>query len=119
MNTDLDCRHAPNTIAHFDIAGPRIEPLARFYREVFGWSVVGRGPGYAAVTTPSGSANGAIVESEDAGLTIGVVVTDLAQSLEAARAHGGTVAMPATDNGWVVKAQLVDPAGNRVTLIQG
>jgi hypothetical protein len=27
------------------------------------------------------------------------------------------VVMPATDNGWVVKAQVADPAGNLVTLI--
>jgi len=26
--------------------------------------------------------------------------------------------MPATDNGWVTKAQVSDPAGNLVTLIQ-
>jgi hypothetical protein len=27
--------------------------------------------------------------------------------------------MPATDNGWVHKAQVRDPAGNLLTLIQG
>ena len=31
---------------------------------------------------------------------------------------GGEVVMPPTDNGWVVKAQVRDPAGNVLTLIQ-
>jgi predicted enzyme related to lactoylglutathione lyase len=31
---------------------------------------------------------------------------------------GGTVLMPPTDNGWVVKALVADPAGNALSLIQ-
>jgi predicted enzyme related to lactoylglutathione lyase len=108
-----------NGIGHFDIAGPRLDELQAFYADVFGWAIDVRGPGYAAVSTPEGCANGALVEAEQPGLTIGIVVPDLARALETAVARGGTVAMPATDNGWVVKAQIVDPAGNRVTLIAG
>jgi hypothetical protein len=33
-------------------------------------------------------------------------------------AEGGDVVMPVTDNGWVRKAQVRDPAGNILTLIQ-
>lgn len=112
-------RYAPNTIGHFDVAGPRLDELRAFYSAVFGWSVDVRGPGYASIATPDGCANGAIVEAEESALTIGVIVPELARALDAAVAQGGTVAMPVTDNGWVVKAQIVDPAGNRVTLIQG
>ena len=32
---------------------------------------------------------------------------------------GGAVVMEPTDNGWVTKAQVTDPAGNVVTLIEG
>jgi predicted enzyme related to lactoylglutathione lyase len=33
-------------------------------------------------------------------------------------ALGGAITMPATDNGWVRKGQVRDPAGNILTLIQ-
>ncbi len=110
---------SPNAIAHFDIAGPDLGALRGFYSDLFGWEIVSRGPGYASIATPEGSPNGAIVEAQDGSLTIGIVVAELERSLERTVANGGSVAMPATDNGWITKAQIVDPAGNRVTLIQG
>jgi predicted enzyme related to lactoylglutathione lyase len=71
------------------------------------------------VATPDGGPNGALVEAETASLTLGVVVPDLEGALRAAEAEGGAVAMPVLDNGWVRKAQIRDPAGNLLTLIQG
>jgi predicted enzyme related to lactoylglutathione lyase len=109
--------HTLNGIGHFDIAGPDIGPLGEFYTALFGWQVTPRGPGYAMVGTPG--LNGALVEQADASLTIGVVVPDLDKALSLAAAQGGAVTMPKTDNGWVKKAQIADPAGNRLTLIQG
>jgi predicted enzyme related to lactoylglutathione lyase len=106
-----------NGIAHFDVFGPEPEALHGFYASVFGWQVDVQGPGYALVRTPAGAPDGAVVESEHAALTIGVVVPDLDAAVAAAEAAGGTVVMPPTDNGWVVKAQVADPAGNRVSLI--
>jgi predicted enzyme related to lactoylglutathione lyase len=111
--------HTANGIGHFDIAGPDIAPLGAFYSAVLGWQVAPRGPGYAMLTTPEGSPNGALVEAEAASLTVGVVVPDLATALSMAEANGGSIAMPPTDNGWVKKAQVRDPAGNLLTLIQG
>ncbi len=110
---------APNTIGHFDVSGPDAATLQVFYEGVFGWVVVPKGPGYALVETPEGSPNGAILEAETTALTIGVVVADLDAALGAATLHGGEVCMPITDNGWVKKAMLRDPAGNTVTVIQG
>lgn len=107
-----------NAVVHFDVAGPEPGRLHGFYGGVFGWLVDERGPGYALLRTPEGSADGAVVEADEAALTIGIVVSDLEGALGAAVEHGGAVVMPATDNGWVVKAQVADPAGNRVTLIQ-
>lgn len=108
----------PNTVVHFDVAGPDLEALAGFYGSVLGWEVRPMGPGYGLLSTPDGSPDGALVEAETPSLTVGVAVRDLAATLEVVVAHGGTVLMPATDNGWVVKAQAGDPAGNIVTLIQ-
>jgi predicted enzyme related to lactoylglutathione lyase len=111
--------HTFNGIGHFDIAGPDIAALKQFYSAVFDWQIDSRGPGYAAVTTPGDSPNGALVESEEAALTVGVVVADLDKALETGSKQGGKVVTPVTDNGWVKKAQMSDPAGNLVTLIQG
>jgi predicted enzyme related to lactoylglutathione lyase len=104
-------------IVHFDISGPNDERLRSFYADVFGWEVNPKGPGYALVTS-SGGLRGALVEAEQASVTLGVSVADLDAAVEHAVAHGGAVVMPATNNGWVTKAQVTDPAGNLVTLIQ-
>lgn len=110
--------HITNGIGHFDIVGPDAAALQSFYIGVFDWGVQVKGPGYALAETPMGTANGAIIEGEEAALTIGIVVSDIDRSLAAAIDHGGTVAMPVTDNGWVKKAVLADPAGNKLTIIQ-
>jgi predicted enzyme related to lactoylglutathione lyase len=112
-------RHVLNGIGHFDISGPDIEQLGQFYAATFGWTVHARGPGYSSLETPDGAVDGAIVESDDAALTVGIVVPQLDAALNAAVEHGGTVIMPVTDNGWVKKAQIRDPAGNCLTLIAG
>ena len=111
--------HVANGVGHFDIAGPDLPVLGRFYSSVFGWSVDARGPGYALVQTPEGAVNGAIIESETSALTLGVVVPDIEAAVAEAGRSGGGVVMPVTDNGWVKKAQVADPAGNVITLIQG
>ncbi len=107
-----------NAVGHFDVAGPDAERLGKFYASVFGWRIDVRGPGYALIGTPEGSPGGAIIEAEEAALTIGVVVADLDATIAAAAAQGGDIAMAPTDNGWVRKGVLVDPAGNHVTVIQ-
>lgn len=106
-------------IGHFDVAGPDLARLGSFYAEVFGWQVAPRGPGYAQLQTPAGCPNGALVEQPDAAITLGIIVPDLARALAQAEAAGGRVEMPVTDNGWVRKAQVRDPAGNLLTLIHG
>lgn len=107
---------ATAVIAHFDIAGDDVATLGSFYGNLFGWDVTLRGPGYAQIGTPN--LRGAIVETPEASLTLGVVVSDLEATLARAALMGGTIAMPATDNGWVRKGQVRDPAGNLLTLIQ-
>jgi predicted enzyme related to lactoylglutathione lyase len=110
--------HIPNSVGHFDVSGPDASKLKSFYTSVFDWAVETKGPGYSLIETPAGSPSGAIVEAEEASLTIGVVVPDIDQAVAAAVENGGQVAMPVTDNGWVKKAILLDPAGNKLTIIQ-
>lgn len=105
-------------IVHFEVAGPDEQPLRAFYAQLFGWDLQAMGPGYALVETPDGSPNGAVREHEAPEMTIGVAVSGLDAALAQAVALGGSITMPATDNGWVNKAQVADPAGNVVTLIE-
>jgi predicted enzyme related to lactoylglutathione lyase len=107
-----------DAIVHIDIAGPDSPAQHRFYQGLFDWEVDEKGPGYALLRTPDGSPDGALVEADAGSVTVGVAVADLAVALERAVSLGGTVVMPSTDNGWVVKAQVTDPAGNLLTLIQ-
>jgi predicted enzyme related to lactoylglutathione lyase len=104
-------------IVHFDVAGPDETALHRFYAGVLDWTVDPQGPGYALVRTPAGGPDGALVEGEDPGLTLGVGVDDLESAVARVAEHGGEVLMPPTDNGWVTKALVTDPAGNRIALI--
>ncbi|GAA1500886.1 hypothetical protein GCM10009827_008120 [Dactylosporangium maewongense] len=106
-------------IVHFDIHGAAPESAQhRFYAGLFGWQVSPRGPGYAQVSTGEGGLRGALVDAETPSVTVGVAVADLDAAVARAVALGGAVTMPPTDNGWVVKAQVTDPSGNLVTLIQ-
>jgi predicted enzyme related to lactoylglutathione lyase len=105
-------------IVHFDVLGEPESEQHRFYADLLGWQVSPQGPGYALVTTSDGGLRGALVESDSPGVTIGVGVDDLSAALDRAVTLGGKVTMPPTDNGWVLKAQVSDPAGNLLTLIQ-
>lgn len=109
--------HAANAVVHFDISGPDDERLRHFYGDLLDWEIVSKGPGYALVQTPGGL-RGGIVEAERPAVTLGVAVPDLDQAVRRATELGGAVVMPPTDNGWVVKAQVTDPSGNVLTLIQ-
>lgn len=108
---------AANAVVHFDISGPDDERLRRFYGDLLDWEIVSKGPGYALVQTPGGL-RGGITEADQPTVTLGVAVPDLEQALRRAGELGGTVVMPPTDNGWVLKAQVTDPSGNVLTLIQ-
>lgn len=109
--------YTANAVAHFDIAGPDLRSLGDFYRSVLGWEPLPQGPGYTLLRTPDDGPNGALTEADEPSVTIGVAVDDLDRAVAAASASGGSVEMPPTDNGWVVKAQVRDPAGNLLTLI--
>lgn len=107
-----------NSVVHFEVAGPNESTLKDFYQEVLSWTLEPMGPGYTLLRTPPGSPDGAIREAEEPGLSVGVAVLDLDASLRKATGSGGNIVMPATDNGYVRKGQIADPAGNVITLIE-
>lgn len=104
-------------VAHFEISGPDDQALVAFYTGLLGWAADHRGPGYTLVN-PEGGPAGAIVESPESRMILGVTVDDLNAVVERVTGLGGQVVMPATDNGWVTKALVTDPAGNALSLIQ-
>jgi predicted enzyme related to lactoylglutathione lyase len=103
-------------ILHFDISGLDEERQQRFYSDLFGWQIEAKGPGYASASTTG--LNGALVEADHPSVVLGVGVPDLARAVTTAVELGGLVVMPPTHNGWVTKAQVSDPAGNLISLIQ-
>ena len=104
-------------LAHFEILGPDDQILVTFYRDLLGWAADGQGPGYTLVR-PDGGPSGAIVEAPEHRVTLGVTVADLDAVVDRVIGLGGSVLMPPTDNGWVTRALVADPAGNTMSLIQ-
>ncbi|MEM9036890.1 MAG: VOC family protein [Actinomycetota bacterium] len=105
-------------LVHFDISGPDESSLHHFYAELLDWEVRPMGPGYALIDTGDGSPNGAVVEAPSPSFVLGVAVPDLEAAVAEATGLGGRVVMPPTDNGFVKKAQVEDPAGNVLTFVE-
>ena len=103
-------------LAHFEISGPDDQTLVAFYHHLLGWPTTSQGPGYTLVH-PDGGPTGAIIESTENRVTLGVTVTDLHATVARATELGGQILMPPTDNGWVTRALIGDPAGNTLSLI--
>jgi predicted enzyme related to lactoylglutathione lyase len=103
-------------LAHFEILGPDDRSLIAFYHDLLGWPTDSQGPGYTLVR-PEGGPDGAIVESPDSRVTLGVTVTDLGAAVARVEDLGGQILMPPTDNGWVTRALVADPSGNTLSLI--
>ncbi len=82
-----------------------------------GWATNSQGPGYTLVR-PGDGPTGAVVESPARGVTLGVAAPDLDAAVAQVAWLGGQILVPPTDNGWVIRALVTDPAGNRHSLIQ-
>jgi predicted enzyme related to lactoylglutathione lyase len=106
----------PSRIVHVDISGSDEPAQHSFYADLFGWAVDAKGPGYALFRSPELA--GALIEADGPAVVLGIGVGDLAAAVARAVELGGTVVVPPMNNGWVTKAQVTDPAGNPVNLIQ-
>jgi hypothetical protein len=112
---------APAPIVFFDIAGPDLASQSAFYKAVFGWDAAPTGalsvpsvtplPGNLRVEPPS--------QGPTAERVLYVGVPDIDATLEAVRAHGGSVVFGRTvAPGVVILALFKDPAGNRMGLVE-
>lgn len=115
----------PRPIVHFEIHGKDGPKLQEFYKTLFEWEMEGRGEmNYAFVQPgiggPEEGVGGGIAQSPSAPMvTIYVQVADLAQTLEKAASLGGATVMPPMDvpDGPTI-AQMRDPEGNVIGLVQ-
>ena len=112
---------APSPIVFFDIAATDLTREAAFYKAVLGWDVGADG----RLTVPVASPLPGTVRIEAAGAApiaervLYVGVPDIPASLEAVKAHGGSVVFGRmVVPGVVILALFQDPAGNRMGLVE-
>jgi predicted enzyme related to lactoylglutathione lyase len=114
-------------IVFFDIAGPDISVLIRFYKEVFGWST-GPGPDFpgvaaiAPVHSVSPMPGNFRQESGEAPTMPSIIylgVPDVSATLVQIEERGGDVIAPRFEvPGVVVLGLFRDPAGNAMGLVE-
>jgi predicted enzyme related to lactoylglutathione lyase/uncharacterized protein YciI len=108
-------------VTWFEISSPNHEKLHDFYAELFEWTITTLPDmGYALIDTGTGIGGG-IVDAAGAAndVTIYVEVTDIDAQLARAQELGGRVVVPVTTiPDMVTFAQLADPDGNVIGLVQ-
>ena len=97
------------------------QAIREFYAQMFNWPI-GDGPIMqipAGVGAPENGPGGHIIQSDAPGVILYIQVLDLAASLEKAKALGGSViAQPFYVPGGPTIAQIADPEGTPVGLVQ-
>jgi uncharacterized protein len=105
----------PAPIVFFDIAGPDVAALRRFYSRVFGWDIAADGRFTATAQSPLP----ATIRQDPADKVIYMGVEDVAATLAEATANGGSIVAPRFEvPGVVILGLFVDPAGNRMGLVE-
>lgn len=113
-------------IVRFEIIGRDAPRLQAFYRDLFDWKIDAAGGAetgfYGMVDGDSSTVAGGIGQSPsgETRLTVYVQVPDLVEAIENAAKLGGDVALPPTQvPGGPRLAQIQDPDGNLIGLIEG
>lgn len=105
----------PAPIVFVDIAGPDDGKLKQFYSSVFEWHAGDDGKFEAPTATPIHCA----IRKDPAEKRIYIGVPDVAATLEAVQAAGGSVDVPRFEvPGVVVLGLFRDPAGNPMGLVE-
>lgn len=108
---------APAPIVFFDIAGPDLASQRSFYDAVFG--IKADPAGQFQVPTVGATMPGLLRTEQMKETMVYFGVDDINATLEKVVANGGTVYSPrAVITGVVILSLIVDPAGNRVGLVE-
>lgn len=103
-------------IVFFDIAGPDLAAQSAFYSTVFGWSIAADG---AVTVETHAPLQGALRTEQMNENLLYFGVRDVTATLERIVANGGTIAAPRFEvPGVVILGLFLDPAGNRMGLVE-
>ena len=110
-------------ICYLEIPAKRVEDSARFYSEIFGWSVRQRGDGNLAFDDPGGVSGTWVKEADrsaDERTRAYIMVDSIADSLKRIEDAGGRVLTQRTDIGpnMGAFAAFADPVGNEFGLYE-
>jgi predicted enzyme related to lactoylglutathione lyase len=109
-------------ICYLELPAADVERSARFYADVFGWRIRQRGDGATAFDDTTGEVSGSWVlgrpPGREPGLLFYIMVDSVAESLDAAVAHGAEVVQPIGVDAPEVTARFLDPGGNVIGLYQ-
>lgn len=110
-------------ICYLEIPANQSEDSARFYSDVFGWSVRERGDGNLAFDDTGGVSGTWVKESDrtpDERTRIYIMVDDITASLDRIEKAGGKIVTPRTEIGQGAGAFAVffDPVGNEFGLYE-
>lgn len=105
----------PAPVVFFDIAGPDLPALGRFYSQVFDWDVAADGRFSVSAASPLP----ATLRQDPADKMIYLGVDDVTATLALVVAEGGSIQAPRFEvPGVVVLGLFSDPAGNRMGLVE-
>ena len=112
----------PSPVVHFEIRSNDPDKTRAFYGDLFGWTFPDGGmPGYTYVETGvEGAVPGGIspLQNGEPLVTFFVGVQDVAATLDAAVAQGGSIVQAATKVPGVTFGLLADPQGQVVGVAQ-
>jgi uncharacterized protein len=113
--------NANGKICYLEIPASDIARSADFYRQVFGWNIRQRGDGHTAFddgVEVSGTWVRDRAPAAEPGLLAYIMVENIAATLDAIVAKGGTIVQPIGADAPEITARFRDPAGNVIGLYQ-
>jgi predicted enzyme related to lactoylglutathione lyase len=111
------------SVVHWEVQARDPSAQQRFFGDLFGWNVDANNPQNYGMVNPAGpgSIGGGIGGTMDdtPRAIFYVQVPSIVDTLDKAATMGGATVMPRTDIGMIVMAQLRDPEGNIIGLVEG
>ena len=110
--------HRHHAIDYIEFTVRDLAAAKQFYKAAFGWDFTDYGPEYAGIQGPEGEVGGLhqAAEVRKGGPLVVLYSTDLAASLEAVRAAGGTVTQEPFSFPGGRRFHFLDPSANELAV---
>jgi predicted enzyme related to lactoylglutathione lyase len=109
-------------ICYLEIPAIDVDRSVSFYKAIFGWKIRQRGDGHLAFDDTVNEVSGTWVAGRKAatepGLLIYIMVDNVAATIDAIVANGGTIVQPIGVDAPEITARFSDPAGNVFGIFQ-